>query len=474
MRGGRTAGLTAVAVLTLVLATAGGAAGVPRAPWLAYGRTADAQNASATPIILAAAKTMHAVWKTKVGGMLTAQPLYAPDVTVAGKARQLAIVASGSNVVTALDLGTGRIVWRRSLGPLPAQVCGGAGGVESTPVIDAAGHRIFVIGGDGKLLALDLGTGKPVAGWSVPIITRTHVEVVWGALRLASGKIYVPVASWCDKGDESGPWDGRLVQVDEKTHRIVRTFDVVPGPKNGGSIWGPGGVSIDSADGSIWTGTANAVVYQGENLQERAPLAERIVHLSPGFKVLASVVEPDTNPSVAGDQGFGSTPMLFTPAGCPAMVAANSKDSYTYVWRRSALTAAPVLRLKLGESGATNTFYAQPTWFPATRTLVVDGTMIPGGQGTKGAVGLRLQKNCTFKQAWSVNIGGGVQPQPLAAGRVAFVPATSFSKVYAIDSQTGVILNAFETGQPTYTAPMIAGSLLLLGSADGTVFAFGH
>jgi hypothetical protein len=67
-----------------------------------------------------------------------------------------------------------------------------------------------------------------------------------------------------------------------------------------------------------------------------------------------------------------------------------------------------------------------------------------------------------------------VPPQPLAAGRVAFVPATSFSKVYAIDSQTGVILNAFETGQPTYTAPMIAGSLLLLGSADGTVFAFGH
>jgi hypothetical protein len=190
--------------------------------------------------------------------------------------------------------------------------------------------------------------------------------------------------------------------------------------------------------------------------------------------VLASVVQPDNNQSVLGDQGFGATPVLFKPIGCPAMLAVNSKDSYTYVWRRAAIAAAPVLRLKLGTDGANNTFYAQPTWFPATRTLVVDGVSIPGGAGTKGAVGLRLQKNCTFKLAWSVNIGGGVQPQPLAAGRVAFVPATSVAKLYAIDSQTGLILKAFDTGQAAYTAPMVAGELVIVGAADGTILAFGH
>jgi hypothetical protein len=132
-----------------------------------------------------------------------------------------------------------------------------------------------------------------------------------------------------------------------------------------------------------------------------------------------------------------------------------------------------VLRIKLGASGPSNTFYGQPTWFPTTRTLVVDGAVIPGRNGTNGAVGLRLQKNCTFKMAWSVSIGGGPQPQPLAAGRVAFVTATSVAKVYAIDSQTGLIVNSFDPKRPTYASPMMAGSRLILGTADGTVFAFG-
>jgi outer membrane protein assembly factor BamB len=474
MPGLRTAGFTALAVTALIACTTAGGGAVPPAPWLAYGRTPDAQNASATPVTLAAAKTMHGVWKSKVGGSITAEPLYAPDVVVGGKTRQLVVVASGDNAVSALDLGNGRVVWRRSLGATPPQVCGGKGGIEATPAIDAAARRVYVIGGNGRLVALQLATGKPVRGWSVPIITRTMVEVVWSALRIAADSIYVPVASWCDKGDSTGAWDGRLVRVSLTTHRVLQTFDVVPGPRNGGSIWGPGGVSIDPTDGSVWTATANAVVNHGRILDESAPLAERVVHLTPALKVLGSVAQLGTNPTVIGDQGFGATPMLFKAAGCQPMLAVNSKDSYTYVWRRAAISRPPVLRMKLGGPGSNNTFFAQPTWFPAARTLLVDGAVLPGGGGSSGAVGLRLQKNCTFKVAWTANIGGGVQPQPLAAGRVAFVPATSVAKVFAIDSQTGAILKTFDTKQATYAAPMMAGSLLILAAADGTVFAFGR
>jgi len=155
------------------------------------------------------------------------------------------------------------------------------------------------------------------------------------------------------------------------------------------------------------------------------------------------------------------------------MLAVNSKDSYTYVWRRAAITSAPVLRMKLGESGRANTFYAEPTWVPATRTLVVDGVVIPGRSGANGAIGLRLRTNCTFRLAWSASIGGGTQPQPLAAGRVAFVTSTKTARVYAIDSQSGRILRTLKTGSPTYAAPMIAGSFLVLATADGKVLAFG-
>lgn len=469
----RTAGLLALAATTLAVCTAAGGAAAPRTPWLAYGRTPTAQNASPTPLSLTAARALRPVWSRDVGGFITAQPLYIPNARVGGTTRQLLVVATADNTISALDLATGRGVWRTSLGPTQPQVCGGKGGIEATPAIDPTTNRVFVIGGKGELVALDLRTGRFVPGWRVPIITRTNVEVVWGALRIAHGSIYVPVASWCDTQAADGAWDGRLVRVSESAHRIQQTFDVVPGPKNGGGIWGPGGVSIDPIDGTVWTATANSVVSKDGGTDESAPLGERVVHLTPGLDVLGSVPQLDTNPSALGDQGFGSTPVLFKPARCPAMLAVNSKDSYTYVWRRAAITSAPVLRIKLGESGKANTFYAEPTWLPATRTLVVDGAVIPGGGGSSGAVGLRLRRNCTFRLAWSASIGGGPQPQPLAAGRVVFVTSSKASRVYAIDSQAGRILNTFRTDSPTYTAPMIAGSFLIVGGSDGRVFAFG-
>ena len=424
-------------------------------------------------ITAAQAKSFHLIWKASVGGFLTAQPLYVPKVDVGGRARQLVIVASGSNVVAALDAGTGSVVWKRSLGPTLRQICGGQGGIESTPAVDRRSARLYVIGANGMLQALSLATGKPVPGWHVRIIQRTDVETVWGALRISGSSIYVPVASWCDKPDAAGAWDGRLVAVDRTTHEISRRFDVVPGPHNGGGIWGPGGVAIDPADGSIWTATANAVVEKNGSLDEDAPLAERVLHLSTKLKVLASVVEPDNNPSVLGDQGFGATPMLFQPAGCPALLAVNSKDSFTYVWRRSKLASAPLLRMRLGRDGVNNTFYAQPTWLPATRTLLVDGVEIPDGGGAAGALGLHISSNCKFSVGWSLNLGGGVEPQSLAAGQVAFVPATAVGKLYAVNTASGVIVNAFDTGGPAYTAPMLAAGLVIVGSADGTVRAFG-
>src|SRR4029077_10479762 len=194
--------------------------------WSAYRRTADGQNAAPTSFTVAQAKTFHLIWKSPVGGFLTAQPLYAPAVTVAGRARPIVIVASGSNVVVALDAGTGSPVWKRSLGPTVRQICGGQGGIESTPALDLDLGRLYVIGANAMLQALSLATGKPVPGWHVKIIQRTDIETVWGALRVAGSSIYVPVPSWCDKGDAAGPWDGELVAVDRTTHKISRRFDV--------------------------------------------------------------------------------------------------------------------------------------------------------------------------------------------------------------------------------------------------------
>ncbi|HEY7398167.1 MAG TPA: PQQ-binding-like beta-propeller repeat protein [Gaiellaceae bacterium] len=439
--------------------------------WSAYGRAATAANDGAVALTDADVAMLRRRWNVTVGGSLTAQPLYVPAVTISGHSRTLLLVASSTNVVTAIDPTHGTIVWRRSLGPTRPQVCGGSGGIESTPAVDLARGRVYVIGADGHLRALSLATGVPVPRFDVQIIKRTDVETVWGALRLSDDRIYVPVASWCDKPDAQGAWDGRLVAVSAASGHVLATFDPVPGPANGGGIWGPGGISVDPRDGTIWTATANAVVFKNGGLDEKAGLAERVVHLTRNLGVLGSVVQPDSNQSILGDQGFGATPMLFQPAGCPPLLAVNSKDSYTYVWRRDKLTAAPIVRMKLGQAAADDTFYAQPTWIASSGTLVVGGVSLPNGGA--GAVGLRLGKGCTFTEAWQADIGGGVQPQPLGSGDVVFVSATATHSLDAIDAASGRLVADLDLGTAGYTAPMMAGSLVVVGTASGSVQAFG-
>ena len=367
--------------------------------------------------------------------------------------------------------GPGRLVWKRSLGPTVRQVCDAQGGIESTPALDIALGRLYVIGANGMLQALSLATGKPVPGWHVKIIQRTDVETAWGALRVAGNSIYVPVASWCDKGDAAGAWDGELVAVDRTTHRISPRFDVVPGRHNGGGIWGPGGVAIDPADGSIWTATANSVVETNGSLIEDAPFAERVLHLSTKLKVLASVVEPDSN-EVLGDQGFGSTPMLFQPPGCPALLAVNSKDSYTYVWRRatsrprrcsgrSSVNLGPTTPSTHSRHGSRQ---REHSWSTASRFRMGVG---PRGGRPPHLFDLQVLGRVVAEHRRR----GGTTVTRGRPGRIR----TRDRSREGLRGQFGfgLILNSFDTGGPAYTAPMLAGGLVVVGSADGTVRAFG-
>ena len=58
----------------------------------------------------------------------------------------------------------------------------------------------------------------------------------------AAQRLYVPVASFCDKPDLDGyVADGRLVAVDVLAPRIVASLDVTEGPNNMGGIWGYAG-----------------------------------------------------------------------------------------------------------------------------------------------------------------------------------------------------------------------------------------
>lgn len=266
-----------LAVTALPAAATVSGAGTAAAPldWPAYGRTPGIANTVPAGLDAALAKRLRLVWARKLGGSVVAQPLYLARAPVAGGTRPLLFVATGANAVYALDARGGGVVWERSLGAPVTNVCGGAAGIASTPAVSNDHRRLYVIGANGKLFALDVATGGVVRGWPVTVVRRTSVEYVWSAVRVLDGKVLVPVGSHCDRPDAAGvSWDGRLVAVDTLTRRITNTLDVVPGPANGGSIWGWAGTSWDAAAKVLWTATANATFHSNGNLIEKQPLPQ--------------------------------------------------------------------------------------------------------------------------------------------------------------------------------------------------------
>ena len=442
--------------------------------WLAYGRTPDVSNVAAavgglTPAALATPKLL---WRTAVSGAVVAEPLYVSRLEVGGVVHRVLFVATTHNLVYALDAHSGAVLWRRSLGTVVKNICGGTNGINGTPVIDLQKGLLYVIGDRGKLHALELNSGAEARGWPVGVVSRTAVEYVWGALRIVGGRIYVPIANTCDQPQNGVFPEGRIVAIDESTRRTVFRFDVVPGPDNGGGVWALGGVSVDPTDGTLYAGTSNAFTFNGSTLVKDPPYAERVVHLTPSLKLLGS--ESQTFHS-GTDQGFGSTPLLFRPSGCPPLAAANSKNGALYVWRRGAAfgnpTVPPLLVARIGQTSG-GEFVSQPTWVASARMLVAAaGDVTVDGTETQGPVAFHVDAGCTFTQAWNVGLGGGTATQPLAIGNVVLTLGPNDGKLAFINAGTGTVLSTLDIGG-SYAPPIAADGVIYDATGGGTVAAY--
>ncbi len=434
--------------------------------WPTYGGNLQTTNNVRAGWSVAAAATAKQRWARKLDGFVYGPPL----VAQVGKKRRVFAVTE-SNSIYSLDAPSGRVVWRRSLGKA-LQTCGGQYGITSAPALDRARGRLYVVGAQGVLQALSLTTGKPVAGWRLRLITRPATEYVWSSLRQVGRTIYVGTSSDCEKDNPNGWADGRLYAVDAVTHKLVHSFDVVPGPENMGGIWSWGVVSVDPQDGTLYASTWNAQVMINGDLVEDAGWAERVLQLSPGLKVLRSSASvAQTGIGDAGDEDFGATPLLFQPAGCPPLVAANSKNGFTYVWRRGVL-GPPLWGGKLGPTGANEGFLGQPAWDAERGQLVVSQAIFGDPHDpSHGVLALVPSAGCTaWTEAWSTNLGGGPQPPPLVLGDVV-LDVVPTGTVYGLDATTGQVIWSASTGP--IVAPLATdGRSVYAAGLDGVVHAY--
>lgn len=222
-----------------------------------------------------------------VDGKVDAQPLYLPNLSIAGTSHNVIFIATEHGSVFGFDADAGTQLWQVSLlapGETPSDDHGCNQivpeiGVTATPVIDpgmgphgtiylvgmskdAAGNyhqRIHALdvttggeefGGPKEIQASYPGTGDNSSGGNV--IFNPGQQVDRAGLLLSNGVVYTSWGSHCD----FRPYTGWMIGYDEQTLSQVTVLDVTPNG-NEGSFWMSGAGPAADSSGNIFALDAN-------------------------------------------------------------------------------------------------------------------------------------------------------------------------------------------------------------------------
>jgi len=211
------------------------------------------------------------LFRQDVDDQVFAQPLYVPDVSIAGGRHNLVFVATVANTLYAFDADRrGAPYLQVNLGP-PGSVqlhhCRcldilGNMGIIGTPVIDPAARTLYVVALNydhgafiHKLHALELSSGKERPHSPVTIAAPEFVPAMENqrpALLLSQGSVYIGFSSHCDMN----PYHGFLFRFDASTLQQQGVINLSPGG-DGNSIWQSGQGPAADSSGDIFFVTSN-------------------------------------------------------------------------------------------------------------------------------------------------------------------------------------------------------------------------
>ncbi|MBV9606872.1 MAG: PQQ-binding-like beta-propeller repeat protein [Solirubrobacterales bacterium] len=397
-------------------------------------------------------------WSTQnLGGAIWGQPL-----VHAG----LVIVATESDQVVALSEATGQVVWRASAGtPVPSSgsgphpPCGDISptvGITSTPVIDPATNRVFVVADtltgstiEHKLFAFNVADGSAVAGFPVSVEPPGDVpadELQRPGLALDQGQIIIGYGG--NDGD-CGNYHGWLVSISE-SGSSEHTFEVDASGSQG-AIWSSGNAPpVDSA-GNVWTSTGNgnssSFDYQ-----------ESVLRLDPSMNLLDHWAPSTWQSLDSGDVDLGSSAPLLLPDG---LVFQIGKQGEGYLLSASGL----------GGTGGT----------PLQQASVCGGSW-GGAVYDNGIIyvtcstGLRaLALNAaahTFTPVSGWQVTTAINGPPMVAGGLVWATDWNNGALYGLNPQTGQpVVHQSTPSMEHFTTPSASDGKLFLATGD-TVEAY--
>ena len=424
-------------------------------------------------------------------GHLYSQPLYwRPPGAAAG----LLIIASESNIVTAIDAATGKTVWTRALGrpvPLSAFGCGNIDplGITGTPVIDEATGSLYLdamiadaAGPRHRLFALSLQDGTPLPGWPVDVADALRakgeafdprVQNQRGALLILNGTLYVPYGGFFgDCGNYHG-WVVGVPLADPQRVLAWRTRG------RGGGIWAPGGIASDGQ--ALYVATGNTL-----GARDWAD-GEAVFRLNPDLRHAERnhdfFAATDWRALDSRDADLGGTnPLPFDLPGGQPVVLALGKDEKAYLLDRYNLGGfGGSLVTERVTAGPIRT---APAVYPAAGAMLVAfqgrGAHCPAGQsGDLTVLRIAAAPRLALQTAWCGVVSGAGSPI------VTTTDGNANPIVWMLGAEGDNRLHGFrgDTGEKLFASPPLAGlrhfqTLIaaddrLFVGADGRLYAFG-
>lgn len=312
-----------------------------------------------------------------VTGQIYAQPLYVPNVSIAGGTHNVVIVATEEDMVYAFDAdsNTGANaspLWSASMvdaahggtggeEPLDSATTTGCTdtqpyvGITSTPVIDGSSQTIYVeaksTDGAGnyfhRLHALSLTTGEEKSPGPVRIAGSANGSTFQDlyqqerpGLLLQNGVVYLAYASHCD----TTPYEGWLFAYDTATFTQQSVLVTEPNGKGLGGFWMSGsGIAADST-GNIYIPSGNGNFDTSD--VPPTQLGDTLLKVgttSANLSLLDYFTPSDQACLASDDTDLGSGGALLLPdqtgATYPHILVQAGKEGMVYVVNRDQLTS---------------------------------------------------------------------------------------------------------------------------------------
>ena len=296
-----------------------------------------------------------------------AQPLYVPNVAIAGTTHNVVYVATLNNSIYAFDADNGAELWTANYGPptpfddlctdssYQASTKQGAG-IVSTPVIDPVGGILYFVNktGDGVSLpfalylhAVNFTTGIDEPGSPVLILPPSgptfmpQYQMNRPGLLLNNGTVYVALGSTGCKGLKSFPKINNHGWIlGYNTLSLTQppwVFVTSPATNNSGIWQGGGGLPADS-EGNIYVETADGVFDQNTG---GADYGLSILKLGPDLNLLDFFTPYDEgnhlNPNDLDLSSVGPLVLPDQATGPSHLLVASGKAEEVYLLNRDSM-----------------------------------------------------------------------------------------------------------------------------------------